>query len=96
MEPHVDSARYVEQTNAEVSAELDEAAKPPQVVWTCPICKGPKQVERIEKQIVVRAMPGEPSWLDVVCQCGHTHGEHQGCGFGFQVEIPTSVLEHLE
>jgi len=94
MEPHIDSAPYVEQTLADVLADLDDASKPPQVAWTCPICKGAQQTERIEKTDVVRAV-GEPSWLDVVCQCGHTHGGHQGCGFGFQVEIPASVLENL-
>ena len=96
MEPHVDNAPYVEQTAPEVPSELNDDAKPPQVVWTCPICKGPQQTDVIEEAVIVRATPGKPLWLDIICHCGRTHGEHQGCGFGFQVKIPASVLEHLK
>ena len=93
-EPHVDEAPYVKQTGRlaelEASFSVKGEAEPPLVVWTCPVCHGAPQQDAIETTSIVGL---ELAPLDLMCHCGHAHGDQAGCGYGAKVKLPDSVLE---
>jgi hypothetical protein len=32
--------------------------------------------------------------IDVVCHCGHAHGDNHGCGYGAQVSVPVDLIHN--
>jgi hypothetical protein len=95
-----DDVGYVEQSGwiSELHASLrvDNRPRPP-LVWTCPVCAGDAQADEIREEVIVgvEAVTHMPP-IDVVCHCGHVHDDHDGCGYGAQVAVPTAMLDHAE
>jgi hypothetical protein len=84
----------VEQTGRleelQASFSVNGEAEPPLAIWTCPVCHGAPQQDPIQTTSIIGL---EHPPLDLMCHCGHAHGDHAGCGYGAKVTLPDSVLE---
>lgn len=96
---HVDDAEYVEQSGQydqlTASLAVDNEPDPPHLLWTCPVCRGAKQRDEITVSVIVgidreKYLPP----IDVVCHCGHAHGDNHGCGYGAQVSVPVDLIHN--
>ena len=96
-----DDVGYVERSGEReklaASLSVDNEPDPPHLVWTCPICLGPRQRDELGEVgvIGVRPVTHLPP-IDIACQCGYPHGDKRGCGYEARVAVPVELVSRDE